>query len=128
MARKTVRQRTAHDCGICVVAEIARVTYERALDAVFPGKRPKQLYTSSRQLAAALNKRLGIKCDERARPLFGRSYKNLKHDAILLVDRDPKTWSWHWCVWDWKRKRVIDPAKRPKRRWRVTSFLKVYRD
>ena len=127
MGRRIV-QRSDSDCGICVVQLLASVTYDQALAAVFPRNvpEPNRRWTSSRQLAAAL-KRLGIKCDKRARPLFGRSYTDLEHDAILVCDKRAD-WTWHWCVWDWKRKRVIDPAKSPKKRWRVTSFLQVYRD
>lgn len=128
---RVVHQRGPNDCGVAVVVMVAGVTYEQALAAVFPRKVPKpnQMWTSSRQLAAAL-KRLGIKCDERARPLFGRSYKDLEHDAILLVDRDPKTWSWHWVYWIAKSKRLYDPAIRPRKasRLRCTSFLQIYRD
>ncbi len=124
-----IKQRHVNDCGVCVVAILAGVSvpYEAALEAVFPGKKPKQFWTSSKMIAAAF-KRLGLKCDARARPLFGRSYKELTHDAVLLADRDPMTWTWHWLVWDSKAKRVIDPAKRAKKRFKVTSYLKIYRD
>lgn len=127
--RRVQQKKGFNDCGVCCVCILAGVSYRQALAAVFPrsAPEPKHMWTSSRQLSAALN-RCGLKCDERARPLFGRSYKELQHDAILIADRDPKTWCWHWVVWDWKRKRVLDPARRRKSRWRVTSFLKVYRD
>lgn len=128
MGRRIV-QRSDSDCGVCVVQLLAGVTYEEALAAVFPRKvpEPNRRWTSSRQLALALG-RFGVKCDRRARPLFGKSYRLLEHDAILVTDKDPGTGCWHWIVWDWKRKRVIDPAKKKKTRWRVTSYLKVYRD
>lgn len=112
---------------MCCVAIVAGVSYERAFVAVFPSKPPRQFWTTSRKLAAAL-KRFGIKCDRRARPLFGVNYCTLEHDAILVADKNPITWCWHWVVFDWRRKRVIDPAKKPRKRWRITSYLAIYRD
>ena len=123
---KAIKQRHDNDCGICVVAILAGVSYAKALEAIFPGKKPKQFWTSSKMLAAAFM-RLGMKCDARARPLFGRSWMDLDQDAlVLLCDRDLRTWSWHWLAV--KNGKVFDPALRPRKRRKVTSYLAVYRD
>ena len=125
---RRVRQRHRHDCGVAVVAILANVSYEIALDAVFPGrKKPRELRTTGQRLARAL-KKFGLRCDGKTKFLLGRSYRDLGHDAILIVDRNPDTWLWHWVVWDHKRRRVIDPYWRPKKRPSCFGYLAVYRD
>ena len=123
---KRVPQRRPHDCGVCVVAILAGVDYRTALVAVFP-EAPYAYWTTTRGVVRAF-KRLGIRCDRRLRPLFGRSYRALEIDAVLKVTVGSSGWNWHWIAWDASRRRVLDPAKGQGCRWRVTSYLAIYRD
>ena len=123
--RRVPFQRRSDDCGICVVAGIAKVTYRQAQQAIFGTKEPHHYWTSSCDLATAL-KRLGVRCDVRARPLGQRSFQELDHDAILVCDKSPSGW-WHWCLWLVDQRRFIDPAQPPKKHRRCSAYLKIYR-
>jgi len=111
-------------CGVACVAIFAQVGYDDARKVMF-GRRSGS-YTSTGDIRWALG-RFGFKPARRL-VRFGkkRHYTDLREDAVLkLKARAHGEREWHWVVWDARRRKLIDPAKFPHKRFRITSFLAV---
>jgi hypothetical protein len=121
-------QQHDNSCGQACVAMLARVAYSDVID--FMGRS----YTDTRDIRNGLRE-FGLKSAKRLRQFRGNKqyhdYKELNFDAMLKLV-DPKTHrggSFHWVVWDAKRRRRLDPQS-PRYKIppaRITSFLTVWR-
>ena len=122
---KRVLQENDEGCGVACVAMLAGVSYWEARVAVF-GKRPRVVHsTHTADIRRAL-KRFGLRSAKRLIS-FGRETpepKNIGINAILKVNRR-KNGTWHWIVWDSKRKRLLDPQRPAYKRPRLSSFLAI---
>jgi hypothetical protein len=121
---RRIIQQDETGCGVACVAIFANVGYDDARKVMFG--RARGTYTSTADLRRALC-RFGFKPARRLIP-FGRRgrYTDLREDAVLkLKARAHGEREWHWAVWDARRRKLIDPAKFPYKRFRVTSFLAV---
>jgi hypothetical protein len=121
-------QQHDNSCGQSCVAMLARVTYNDVID--FMGRN----YTETRDIRNGLRE-FGLKSARRLTQFRGNKhihdYKELKHDAMLkLVNpRTHRSGSFHWVVWDARRRKILDP-QHPRYKIppaRITSFLKVWR-
>jgi hypothetical protein len=121
---RRIIQQDETGCGVACVAMFANVGYDNARKVMFG--RARGTYTSTADIRRALG-RFGFKPARRLMP-FGRRrrYTDLRQDAVLkLKTRAHGEREWHWAVWDAHRRKLIDPAKFPYKRFRVTSFLAV---
>lgn len=89
-----VKQRRTDDCGVACVAMLAEVTYERALEVMFP-KSHKLLdtkrATTTHDIANGLE-RLGIKAAHRLVAMRGKAPE---YSTICRVNW-PDQRKWHW--------------------------------
>ena len=120
MLLRRVLQRGDKDCGVACVAMLANRSYTDACGLVHPDRR-----TKTKELSDALTS-LGLECGRRLKPLGKKSYRDLECDAVLKV-WPRKDRSWHWVVWDARRKRVLDPWEPPYMHIHATSYLPVTR-
>lgn len=122
---RRVVQEDENGCGVACVAMLAGVNYQAARVKMFPRRGG---YTNTADLRRALRK-FKLKCAPRMvtfRSSGFRNYKDLPTDAILkLIAPTHPPGVWHWVVWDARRKCLLDPRKRPYRRFRITSYLAV---
>lgn len=104
---RQVFQRRKNDCGVACVAMVARVSYERAFDALDFPDGARKFYTSRGQLGEALNM-LGFAVHRK----WYRSWDEIPGCAIVPVNHRCNRRNFHWVVYDGKS--VLDPyAKRP---------------
>lgn len=109
-------------CGIACVAMLLGKSYTFARRELFPDGVVD--YTDIGELKSALNKNGMMPASRmvsyRRRPL------HLSDDAILKVNVRSDG-SWHWVVWDSKRKKILDPKVPPytESRLRFHSYLVV---
>lgn len=90
------------------------------------GKRARVLHTTQTADIRRALKRFGLRSARRL-IRFGRETPDPKYilkNAILKVNRR-KNGSWHWMVWDAKRRRLLDPQKPAYKRPRLSSFLTI---
>ena len=106
-------------CGIACVAMVSRRTYAEVRKRMFPNGEVTR--TDASMLRDALE-RFGCTVAPRIRKMT-MHYSKLPFDAILEVARH-KDGSWHWVVWDSRRKRILDPSC-PAARYRATRYLPV---
>jgi hypothetical protein len=104
---KRIIQKHDNSCGQTCVAMMARVAYEDVID--FMGRS----YTDTRKVRNGLQK-FGLRSARRLVPFRGNKkygdYKDLPADAILkLVSSRHRGGTFHWVVWDAKRKKILDP-------------------
>ena len=123
---KRVLQEDENGCGMACVAMLTGRDYPTACRKFF-GKR-RGTYTDTKHLRHALGL-AGISSGDRlVRLKVGETCALIKTDAILKVrPRNRKTGSWHWVVWDAKRRIALDPRKRPYKNPTVYSYLPVCR-
>ena len=115
-----VVQREPGGCGLACVAAIVGRTYEEVRvvsefllehDCVKEGTTTYELHV--------LLLAYGYSTPKRLIPLRKKKLTDLKTDALLKIG------DWHWCVWDAKRKRVIDPLRRPDPWIKPSAYLPV---
>jgi len=123
---RTIKQRTNCDCGAACLAMIARVPYDTAFWALY-GKGPAHATTVDDMKQAFL--KLGVRAAGRRQSFFGRRWDalSLPFDALLYCNYRSSTNSAHWTVWDSKAKTIRDPLKKPYKRPRIHSYLRVQR-
>ena len=119
---RRVQQRDERGCGIACVAMLTGQSYKTIREYMFPSGEVKR--TRSKQLIEALNYYEAKLVGQDYFLMKGRSYRRLAFDAILRVDS-----GYHWVVWDSKKGRILDPArKEPKRHYyECTSYIQAIR-
>lgn len=121
---RLVRQRDKDGCGIACVATLGGLPYRRARIELFRRTGPRNSsLTNTGDLRRALKKR-GFRVSRRLKPLYRRQLIDLKANAILKVNPKPNG-SWHWVIWDAKRRQILDPEGHRKRPYRYVSYLLV---
>lgn len=125
---RRIAQMDPEGCGVACVAMLAKCSYKRARDILFPEGQEVRA-TKHDQLRAAL-KELGVHLGP-GRRLSQYSYCDLGVDGLLRVrvkkgSREP--W-WHWMVWDAKSSAILDPYNGPlsNRFWQPSSFFEAQR-
>lgn len=107
-----VRQRRKSDCGVAVVAMLARVPYEEAMKLLFP--RPvREHYTSWGQVCRALDD-LGVPRSPNGKPF--RSWGEIPTTSLVMVEVKGRLHQGgplrHWVIFQRRANgewRVIDP-------------------
>jgi ABC-type bacteriocin/lantibiotic exporter with double-glycine peptidase domain len=115
-----VVQREPSGCGLACVAAITKRSYEevqRVSEYLLNHNCWKQ-GTTTYELHVLLLL-FGYQTPRRLIPLRTKKLTDLETDALLKVGE------WHWCAWDAKRKRVIDPLRRPDPWIKPSAYLPV---
>jgi len=118
---RRVFQDDENGCGVACVAMIAGITYDDARRIIF--KHRRGTYTNTTDLRRAL-KRLHVRIAGRMTPLGTLDYRRLREQAILKVNLY-RGGTWHWVVWDPRRKIILDPQRKHAKRYRVHSMIVV---
>ena len=118
---RLIKQKDESGCGIAAVAMLAGVSYEVAKDLIFPDRttRKRSFVTDTGVLRDAL-RGLGVPVADGC--IRVKDKAQLKQDALLKVNRQ-KSGGFHWCVWDSKRRRILDPGVPPIERLEVFAAL-----
>lgn len=104
-----IKQKHVGGCGIASVAMLSGVSYNKALQTVFPNRKPyTDVATHIHHMLCGLET-LGSRCY--------LSYKKgklrtFKQDAIIVIritDQLPNKPLFHAIVWDSKAKKIMDP-------------------
>jgi len=123
---KTVKQRGTRDCGAACIAMLASVSYERGFGALYGHKEPYA--TKTEHIRKALRK-LGFRTSRKRVSLFGRRHSEVRlpFNALIYCNYRTAADEAHWIVWDARARKFRDPLRRPYKRPRVHSYLKVFR-
>ena len=121
---RRIRQKDDEGCGVACAAMLSGQSYAFVRKLMFAEKEVRA--TSTKELIAALAA-IGCRPATRLVPLRSRGYRDLEFDAVLKIWPRQNNRNWHWVVWDFRRKRVIDPLEPPYKRVRAISYLKVLR-
>lgn len=118
---RRVFQNGEEECGTACVAMLAGVTLSEARER-FPTRCQTEGATIAELRAAALS--FGVETDGR-RPILNRDVEAFDFDAVLRGTLDGEA---HWCVWDAKQRKRLDPYKGAEEyKWVCRSYLKVTR-
>ncbi len=118
---RRVLQNGEEECGTACVAMLAGVTLVEARER-FTARCQTEGATISELRAAAQS--FGVETDPR-RAIRGRAVETFDFDAVLRGTLDGEA---HWCVWDAKQRKRLDPYKGAEAyEWVCRSYLKVTR-
>lgn len=96
---------------------IARVRYKEA-KARMPDDCERDGTTAAQLREALLS--FGIATEEK-RPIGNKEFRSFPFDAVLHGWAEDE---WHWVVWDYRRKKVIDPYE-PPTKFCCKSFIRI---
>jgi ABC-type bacteriocin/lantibiotic exporter with double-glycine peptidase domain len=119
-----VAQKEVCGCGLACIASIVGRSYEevQVVSEFLLEHNCENVGTTTFELHVILLA-YGYSTPRRLIPFRNKFHKkklsDLETDALLKVGE------WHWCVWDAKRKRVIDPLRRPDPWIKPSHYLPV---
>jgi ABC-type bacteriocin/lantibiotic exporter with double-glycine peptidase domain len=127
---KIVYQREKYDCGIACVAMIIQryagysyeASYDSAKKVMFDNDRIRRTYTYDLKIALA---EFGVKVGYRRIGFkkLSPTDMGLPFDAILST-KQTKSGNWHWMVWDFQNKILLDPWQLKKIRT-IKHYIKI---
>lgn len=126
---KLVLEEDETGCGMACVAMLAQTDYFTSCCKFFRTKSGRGRLATTKDVRTAL-RHAGVSSGRRlTRFKKGETCASIKTDAILHVrpyrHRDAKIG--HWVVRDSKKRKILDPQKKPYKRLWIHSYLPVYR-
>ena len=133
---RPIVQKDCSGCGIACVAMLTGESYSTMRRQMFP--EGNVTYTYVNDLRKALAK-YDVGLAHRSFPFStSRRWNHPKgfesfleqemyftSDAILAINPSQNGSTWHWVVWDARRRRILDPQEPPYKRIRPLSYLRV---
>jgi hypothetical protein len=118
---KRVPQLDEYGCGLACVAMVAGRTYSHIRESLeYGGVGATQLRELRKIMADH-----GVSCGRRLIPFRTRNPTDLRFDALLKVNPRLRGREWHWVIWDHRRQRVLDPKKKPYKRLKFVSYVRI---
>lgn len=110
-------------CGLACVAMAAGTTYSKLRAAIATDEvEPTQLHELREMM-----RQHGVALEGRLTPFRTRKPTDLPFDALLKANPRLAGKEWHWMIWDYRRRRVLDPKMPPYKRVKFVSYVELRR-
>lgn len=119
---KKVLQKHKNGCAVASIAMLAGISYEEAIKALHPNRKPYEKISANLFAIAAALSRLNIGIDFKTPWSKTLNIKDIDKPALLCIDLSDKARHNHAVVWDPETQKIINPDPNRKRSLPISYY------